>query len=73
MCSTWARHIKSAEIALRQMLSGFDMPQQEEAPPTHTATSGRGELDAVDLTEAGGKDGGRGGVVAEPVGSVRCL
>ena len=55
------------------MLSGFDMPQQEEAPPTHTATSGRGELDAVDLTEAGGKDGGRGGVVAEPVGSVRCL
>ena len=54
------------------MLSGFELPQQDEAP-THTATSGRGELDAVDLTEAGGEDGGRGAVVAEPIGPVRCL
>ena len=39
----------------------------------HTATSGRGELDAVDLTEAGGEDGRRGGVVAEPIRSICCL
>ena len=37
------------------------------------STSWGCEFNAVDFTEAGGEDGGRGAVVAEPIRPVRCL